>query len=658
MEKIKIDQFLEYKFLSGLSANPSQNKFAFAVAQAKLEKNEYSYDLYLDDGAKRSKLFDMKKNSGFIWETDETILFSYAKNKKEEKLQKESNSIYYRYSIQAKKAEKAYEFPFSATILEIISSNELLLSSSLNADEHHLYKANKEDRKKLLDQAKKQALYENIQEIPFYFNGKGFTANKRNQLFIYNISSKEYTPLVDLDFSVEITRLSEDKKTLYYTGQQMTGVRSLTSQIYKYDLEKRSNEHLLDNDKFAINGLFIVSGQIIVAAADMKDFGLNQNNDFYILKNKKLNLLKIYGQALGNSVGTDCKLGGSKNSLVYKDKLYFISTIDDHTELNTLDLKGNLEIVYAFDGSIDGIEFSNNQLYFIAMHKQKLQELYQIDFDSQKQTQISSFNRKVLSKKYVAVPKEVILKSKSHTVKGWVLLPKDYDLTKNYPAIMDIHGGPKTVYGKIFYHEMQYWANEGYIVFFANPRGSDGKGDGFADIRGKYGTIDYDDLMGFADLVMKKYPAIDQSRVFVTGGSYGGFMTNWIVGHTNRFKAAATQRSISNWLSFHGTSDIGFYFSKDQTNGHPNVDTELLWTQSPMKYAMSIETPLLFIHSDQDYRCPIEQAMQLFTIIKEKGVTTKLVWFKGETHELSRSGKPQARIKRLTEITSWFDQYK
>ncbi|HBY66034.1 MAG TPA: S9 family peptidase, partial [Acholeplasmataceae bacterium] len=306
----------------------------------------------------------------------------------------------------------------------------------------------------------------------------------------------------------------------------------------------------------------------------------------------------------------------------------------------------------------DGIEFSNNQLYFSALHKQKLQELYQIDLTSQKQVQLSNFNRKVLSKKYVAVPKEVTVKSLTHIVKGWVLLPKDYDSTKKYPAIMDIHGGPKTVYGKVFYHEMQYWANEGYIVFFANPRGSDGKGNEFADIRGKYGTIDYDDLMGFADQVMKKYPAIDQSRVFVTGGSYGGFMTNWIVGHTNRFKAAATQRSISNWLSFHGTSDIGFYFSKDQTSGHPNLDTDLLWNQSPMKYAMSIETPLLFIHSDQDYRCPIEQAMQLFTIIKEKGVPTKLVWFKGETHELSRSGKPQARIKRLTEITSWFDQYK
>ncbi len=658
MEKIKIDQFIEYQFLSSLSANPSHDKLAFAVGKAQLEKNEYAYDLYVQDGNKRTKLLNMKKNGGFIWETNNTILFSYAKDKKEEKLQKENNSIYYRYSFLTKKVEKAYEFPFSASISEIINSNEILLSASLNKEEHALYRTNPEDRKKFLDEAKKQALYENIKEIPFYFNGKGFTANKRNQLFVYNITSKEITPIVDVDFSVENTRLTEDKKTLYYTGQQMTGVRSLTSNIYQYDINKHTSKLLFLNQEYAINGLFILSGELIVAASDMKNYGLNQNSNFYILKNQQLQLLKTYGEALGNSVGSDCRLGGSKNTIVFNDKLYFIATIDDHTELHALNREGVISIEYKMDGSMDGIEVMNNQLYFIGLHKQKLQELYQLDLNTKKQLQLSSFNRKVLKNHYVATPKEIIVKSATHTVKGWVLLPKDYDATKKYPAIMDIHGGPKTVYGKIFYHEMQYWANEGYVVYFANPRGSDGKGDAFADIRGKYGTIDYDDLMKFSDLVLKKFPAIDQSRLFVTGGSYGGFMTNWIVGHTNRFKAAATQRSISNWLSFHGTSDIGFYFSKDQTSGHPNLDTDLLWNQSPMKYAMLMETPLLFIHSDQDYRCPIEQAMQLFTIIKEKGVPTKLVWFKGETHELSRSGKPQARIKRLTEITSWFEQYK
>ena len=201
---------------------------------------------------------------------------------------------------------------------------------------------------------------------------------------------------------------------------------------------------------------------------------------------------------------------------------------------------------------------------------------------------------------------------------------------------------------------MQMWASDGYIVYFCNPRGGDSYGDDFANIRGKYGTIDYEDIMAFTDLVEKEYP-LDKERMGVTGGSYGGFMTNWIVSHTDRFKAAATQRSISNWISFYGTSDIGPYFGPDQTDGDPLDDLEKVWEQSPLKHARNIKTPLLFIHSDADYRCPIEQAMQLYTTIKMNGVESKFVWFKGENHDLSRSGKPQARLKRLKEIKSWMD---
>ena len=131
-----------------------------------------------------------------------------------------------------------------------------------------------------------------------------------------------------------------------------------------------------------------------------------------------------------------------------------------------------------------------------------------------------------------------------------MLLPKDFDPQKTYPGILDIHGGPKTVYGEVFYHEMQVWANLGYFVFFCNPRGGDGRGNEFADLRGKYGTIDYRDLMAFTDQVLAAYPQLEETRLFVTGGSYGGFMTNWIEGHTHRFRAAATSGpSPTGWAS-------------------------------------------------------------------------------------------------------------
>ncbi len=196
----------------------------------------------------------------------------------------------------------------------------------------------------------------------------------------------------------------------------------------------------------------------------------------------------------------------------------------------------------------------------------------------------------------------------------------------------------------------------GILSCLPTLRGSDGYGDAFADIRGLYGDIDYLDLMAFTDQVVNDY-AVDKKRLFVTGGSYGGFMTNWMVGHTNRFKAGVTQRSISNWVSFCGTSDIGHTFGVDQAGGHPVRDMEQLWHQSPLKYAMNVKTPLLFIHSDKDHRCPMEQAEQFHSVLKTNGVETRFIWFKDETHELSRSGKPHARIKRLSEIQNWFARY-
>ena len=235
------------------------------------------------------------------------------------------------------------------------------------------------------------------------------------------------------------------------------------------------------------------------------------------------------------------------------------------------------------------------------------------------------------------------------------LKPNLVQTLEHTPAF--IHGGPFAAFGTPYFHEMQYWAAQGYFVFFCNPRGGQGRGGDFGDLRGKYGTIDYDDLMLFTDKVLESYPMIDTKRVGVTGGSYGGFMTNWIIGHTDRFAAAASQRCIANWISFYLTTDIGPWFGQDQCQGNPWDDTEKLWWHSPLKYAMNVKTPTLFIHSDQDYRCWMSEVLQMFSSLKLNGVDSRICLFHGENHELSRGGKPQNRIRRIAEITAWMDQY-
>ncbi|MBE6108742.1 MAG: S9 family peptidase, partial [Erysipelotrichaceae bacterium] len=211
--------------------------------------------------------------------------------------------------------------------------------------------------------------------------------------------------------------------------------------------------------------------------------------------------------------------------------------------------------------------------------------------------------------------------------------------------------------GEVFYHEMQHWASLGYFVMFCNPRGSDGKGNAFADLRKSWGTIDYEDIMDFVDEVLKNYPSIDSERLGVTGGSYGGYMTNWIIGHTNRFKAAATQRSISNWITEVCASDYGIDFPIEQEYDDIYNCHDELWDMSPLKYANEAVTPTLFIQSTEDYRCPIPEAIQLYTVLKCRGVESRLVAFKGENHDLSRTGKPLHRIRRLKEITDWMTSH-
>ena len=160
--------------------------------------------------------------------------------------------------------------------------------------------------------------------------------------------------------------------------------------------------------------------------------------------------------------------------------------------------------------------------------------------------------------------------------------------------------------------------------------------------------------MAFVDWAADTLPFVDRDRLGVTGGSYGGFMTNWIIGHTDRFRAAVTQRSICNWVSMAGITDIGYFFVPDQQAADIWSGVDELWNQSPLKYADQARTPTLIIHSDEDHRCELSQGLQFFTALRRNGVEARLCVFKGENHELSRSGRPRARLARLQEIVRWF----
>lgn len=245
-------------------------------------------------------------------------------------------------------------------------------------------------------------------------------------------------------------------------------------------------------------------------------------------------------------------------------------------------------------------------------------------------------------------------------LQGWYILPVGYEEGQKYPLAFNVHGGPHVMWSssaKTMWHEWQFHAACGYAVFYMNPRGGDGYGQKFlSDLHAAWGDVAFDDLMAGVDEVLK-LGFIDEDRLALTGGSYGGYMTGWIVGHTDRFKSAVSQRGVYNLSSFYGTSDVPMLIS-NEFDVEPWEDHDLLWKHSPLAYAQNVRTPLLLIHSENDYRVPIEQAEQFFAFVRRATDTPiKLLRYPRDGHELSRSGEPEHRVSRLAEMVDWFDRY-
>lgn len=659
-ETLQLRDFLKYRFVSNVTYAPDGEHAAYVIATCDEKHNTYQRRLYVWDGKAHKQLTNGGKESMYLWEDKDTLLFSSLRDKQDQEAVEngEERTVFYRISLHGGEAIKAFTIPLVVTGIQKVSDGCYACTVDYDLNYSYCYSLGEEEKVKALKEKKDMEDYEILDELPFYGNGLGYTNKKRNSLFLYEENSDTLTRISTDIMDVMDVKWDKEKQLLYYTGEVRIQHKQTGRQgIYVYDRKAGTSKCIFDQGEYMVSGIEPWGEELLVIASDGRRYGINENAQFYFLKKSKLELFAANEDSLWGSVGSDCRLGGGKSSCLYQDKYYFITTRRHEAHIYALDKQGDIQPVLELSGSVDAFDIHDKGLIFIGMQEDLLQELYQMDITNKTYQRISDYNMWVHETKTICPLEECNFTSDDITLYGWVMKPVGYEEGKQYPAILDIHGGPRTVYGTVFYHEMQVWANQGYFVFFMNPRGSDGRGNGFADINGKYGTIDYEDLMKFTDVVLERYTAIDQQRVGVTGGSYGGFMTNWIIGHTNRFKAAASQRSIANWISFAHTSDIGEFFTKDQQQADTWESVEELWWHSPLKYANQVKTPTLFIHSNEDYRCPYSEGLQMYSALVEHGIEARLCMFKGENHELSRSGKPKHRVKRLEEITNWMQQH-
>jgi len=398
-------------------------------------------------------------------------------------------------------------------------------------------------------------------------------------------------------------------------------------------------------------------------------FAHKENRFFYAHRNERFGDTFYYVYDLDTD--TSFRIGGGwiygMNGITWSPDdqwLYFTAAIGGSTHLcrTAADGSGGVEQITRGYYQYGSFQFDKDmtRMVYTKTSATMPAELFTADIDGTNERKLSDSNREFLDEVYISPVTRHVIKGKGGLeIEGWLVEPYGYEPGRKYPMVLQIHGGPHSRYGDTFFHQFHVLAGAGMYVLYTNPRGSSGYGHKFTYItREKWGVDDYDDLMRFTDYAIKNAD-VDPQRLGVAGGSYGGFMTNWITTQTDRFAAASSSRTIVNWFSFFGVSDAQGLIVNEFGFGFPWKEkvAENMWKYSPIAYVENVRTPTLIIQSEEDYRTPMAEAEQWFQALKIRGVDTRLVRYPRENHNLSRTGEPNHLVHRLNEIKGWFTKY-
>jgi len=480
---------------------------------------------------------------------------------------------------------------------------------------------------------------------PVKFDARGLLPGQPRELWLWE--NGQAKPLVKLAQDVEEVSWDLVGKGLYFTASSTPQERwGWILRAYHVGLDGQINE--LFGGVGPIVGLEPTpDGGLVYLAHAWERGGGTEHKLYYRSADGQVRVL-AQGSFL-NSVNSDVRIGaGTQTPRMGPDgRIYVVVTQEGSARLLAVTLEGQTEWVSPAALNTLGFAICDHRLYTLSedhTHGARLTCGGEVLYDP---------NADALPS--LPTPLEVRYKApEGHTVQGWVLLPEG---PGPHPVILYIHGGPHTAFGNALMLQLQLFRAAGFAVAYCNPRGSTGYGQDYTDLARRWGDIDEQDLLGFLDHVLGQFP-LDANRVAVAGGSYGGYMTNWLTArHPERFKAAVTDRSICNWTSFYGAADIGPRFTYLQLGAKPWENPEVLWQKSPLSLAHRVQTPTLVVHSEQDHRCPIDQGETWYTVLLQRGVPTRFFRVPEEGHELSRSGRPDRRIARLEAYLEWFKKY-
>ncbi|MDL5363001.1 S9 family peptidase [Halalkalicoccus sp. NIPERK01] len=474
----------------------------------------------------------------------------------------------------------------------------------------------------------------------------------------YFDGGRSHVYLADLDGGV--TRLTDgdydyvapewgDSATLYYAAKRTDDPDdNAVHDVIAHDLRSDEAETVVQTTGWAVELAATADGRVAYHYTPEEGSTLRQTE------------IRVFDRRSGEETtvteSLDRTVEGTPKWDPDGEHLYFLTPDEGNVALRRAGGK-DIETVVR-DGHIDGFDPGRDAVAITKSEWDHPGDVFVSTPAGAETNRLTSVNRAYLNDRAVPQPEEVRFEGEGEEVQGWVLTPPDMEAGESYPLVVEIHGGPHAMWSTAgtMWHEFQTLAARGYVVFWCNPRGSTGYGEAFMSaIERDWGAVTTRDVLAGTDAVCER-DYVDETQQFVTGGSFGGYMTGWLVGHTDRFSGAVAQRGVYDLSSFYGSTDA-FKLIEWDFDALPWDDPEFLWERSPVAYAGEVETPTLVIHADDDFRVPVNNGEMFYLFLKKNGVETRLVRYPREGHELSRSGEPGHVVDRIERIARWFDGY-
>jgi dipeptidyl aminopeptidase/acylaminoacyl peptidase len=627
--------------------SPDGSRVAYAVSTADRESEDYRSAIWVTPLAGSEEptrfTFGEKRDGSPRWSPDGRWL-AFVSNRGDEK----AKGQIYVLPAHGGEARKLTELKESAADVVWSPDSTRLAFTSRVPDEAY----EEEDERKRKPR-RFTRLFQKLDSV-------GWIADRRAHVFVADLEGGETRQITDGDCEDGAPAWSPDGKRLVFSATR--GERwdtELISRLYVVDAEGGEPTQLTGDEGSYETPAFSPDGSRIAYRFVVEDGTYPHHVQIGVM-----NADGTDGTILTAALDRQCA-----PHMGYREPIW-----DGDRILFTIEDRGNIHpYVVAADGSteperlvgdelaVSGYDMRDGVLVYAGSTHTMLRELY-AGADGRKLTSVgdafTSGRELVEPERFTAVSRD------GYEVDAWIVRPAGFEEGRHYPTLLSIHGGPFAQYDTGFFDEFQVYAGGGYTVLFSNPRGGSGHSEEHGRaIRGPvgdagpgWGTVDYEDLMAVVDTAIEKFDFVDPEQVGVIGGSYGGYMTSWIIGHTNRFKAAISERAVNNLVSMFGSSDIFWVFERQF--GGPlweNVDAYL--DRSPSTYAKNIETPVLVLHSEQDLRCNIEQGEHLFNLLRLMGKEVEMLRFPAESHELSRGGSPIHRVQRFEAVLEWFGRY-